>query len=201
MVLRSRLSVLLPAEVINKHRFICSYFELYLVGMYFDQRFYVLLSVFGRKCSFSGLAANYFAQELSYGLNYRNRAYLIAFFYHISSLSSKKLQLKCLCKQENQPNVQDLNFWLSRAQLMSPSETLLVIMSKMILKNLENNRSREKSPSGRKVKHGVLELCLGAAKASQCLSSFKPPHCHLIDEQLWQTSSVDWQWNICLVQI
>ena len=49
MVLRSRLSVLLPAEVINKHRFICSIIELYLVGMYFDQRFYVLLSVFGEK--------------------------------------------------------------------------------------------------------------------------------------------------------
>ena len=61
----------------------------------------------GRKYPFLFGQQIFFAQELSYGLSYRDRGNLtrISFLYHLSSLSNSASQQMCLHKEENQSNL------------------------------------------------------------------------------------------------
>ena len=138
--------VLLPAKVLQNHKLICHSIEVNPVGMYSDQLVSVLLSVLGKKYLFSIWAAKYLAQELSHELSYRDRSYLIFFFYHISSQSSQAIKVVCLYIQEYQPSVWKFNFLLSWTQLKCPRETLFTIVSRMILNSLENIGLSKKSP-------------------------------------------------------
>ena len=60
-------------------------------------------------------------------VSYENGGYLWVFLYHLFRFSSPAIELVGLYNQ-NQPDVGKFNFWLSRAQLESPSELQLVIM-------------------------------------------------------------------------
>ena len=141
----------------------CHIFGLSCVGMDSDQRNYVLLSSFGQKYQFSIWAATYFSQELSYLPSKRDRNYLNSFSYHLPSLSSQAIELVCLYKRENKPNVWKCKFLHSRAQLETGSELLVLIMSiwsTTILDRLENIRLRKESSNVWEVlvEHSCLKL-------------------------------------------
>ena len=70
-----------------------------------DWQVYVLLSGFAGKYLVSIWAAIYFSPEFSYWQSYRDIGYLFLYFYHLSSLSSPVIELACLYKQENKPDM------------------------------------------------------------------------------------------------
>ena len=60
---------------------------------------------FGSRYQFSIWAAKRFAQELSYWQSNRDRWNLISFFQHLSSVSSREIELTCYYKREDKPDV------------------------------------------------------------------------------------------------
>ena len=121
----------------------CHVFGLSCVGMDSDQRNYVLLSSFGAKIPVFYLGSNIFLSRTLLLAKQKGLGYLISFSYHLPSLSSQAIELACLYKRENKPNVWKSNFLRSRAQLESGSELQLVIKSTIIL-----DRKGRKGPSG-----------------------------------------------------
>ena len=74
----------------KKKRLICHIIGLSPVGMDFDQRVYVLLSVLGEKIPVFFCAAKYFS-----GFSTGKGTGTVAIFYHQSSLLSQAIKLVC----------------------------------------------------------------------------------------------------------
>ena len=89
-------AVLLPAELFKNLQVNLPYYWVSHVWMDSDQQDYILLSSLEKKMPVSILAAKCSPQILNYQQRYRDKGYLISFFYHLSRLSSQELELVCL---------------------------------------------------------------------------------------------------------
>ena len=116
-----------------------------------NQRFNVLLWVWGETITIFIWVAKSFSQEL----NYRQIDFLLLSYIQLIKSSNQARLGECLIKWQNQPKVWKFLFWSpeSRVQLENASNLLPADMSTMIIDSLENISREEwsfwtKIPSG-----------------------------------------------------